>query len=264
MVSYAYIHCKPDGTPFYVGKGALRRAKYLGERNQYHQATVNKYGKDNILIGMLECSTDKIALALEVGIIKCMKRSGVKLTNFTDGGEGTVNPTPESRKRMSDAAKKRGVSEACHAARVVAKTGKPISDEQKARQSAAMTGKRFTEEHKRNISASAKKRGMSQAVLDAAKEASTGRKQTVEEKNKRSESMKLFWDLKGRKQKIEKQKGNCWDSRKTRSVYVDGVFFKTMKQAASYIGVSSGAVLYALKKTGYTKGRKVTEHIDDN
>lgn len=30
MTFFAYIHCKPDGTPFYVGKGALRRAKYLG------------------------------------------------------------------------------------------------------------------------------------------------------------------------------------------------------------------------------------------
>ena len=109
--SFAYIHCKPDGVPFYVGKGALRRARYLGERNAHHKAIVNKYGIANILKGVIDCSSDKIALELEVGLIKCLRRMGTKLANFTDGGEGTINPTPESRQRMSEAAKKRGVSE---------------------------------------------------------------------------------------------------------------------------------------------------------
>jgi hypothetical protein len=158
--SFAYIHCKPDGTPFYVGKGALRRVKYLGERNPYHQATVNKYGKANILIGMLECSTDNIAYELERGIIKCLRRQNIQLTNFTDGGEGTSNPTPETRKRLSEAAKKRGVSQECHRARVIAKTGKPLSEEQKEKLRQKQLGRVFSEEHRRNISISAKKRGM--------------------------------------------------------------------------------------------------------
>ena len=88
MTSFAYIHCKPDGIPFYVGKGAFRRAMYLGERNAYHKSIVDKYGKENILKGILECSSDKIALNLEVGIIKCFKRMKIKLSNFTDGGDG--------------------------------------------------------------------------------------------------------------------------------------------------------------------------------
>lgn len=160
MTSFAYIHCKPNGTPFYVGKGALRRAKYLGERNPHHQAVVNKYGKSNVLIGMLECSTSAIAYELEKGLIKCLRSSGIKLTNFTDGGEGGVNPTPETRQRLSEAAKKRGVSDACRKACIASKKGKPLSEDQRQRQSIAMTGKMFTEEHRRNISISAKKRGM--------------------------------------------------------------------------------------------------------
>lgn len=160
MASFAYIHCKPDGTPFYVGKGALRRAKYLGDRNPHHQAVVNKYGKANVLIGMLECSTSAIAYELEKGLIKCLRFSGVQLTNFTDGGDGGLNPTPETRKRLSEAAKKRGVSDACEAAKVAALKGRKLSEEQKKKQSVAMTGKIFTEEHRRNISISAKKRGM--------------------------------------------------------------------------------------------------------
>lgn len=190
MVSYAYIHCKPDGVPFYVGKGALRRAKYLGERNQHHQATVKKYGKDNILIGMLECSSSKTAYELEAGIIKCLKRMGVKLTNFTAGGDGGRDPCEETRKRLSEAAKKRGVSQACHDARVKAKVGKPLSDEQKAKQSASMTGKVFTDEHRQNISISAKKRGMDRATQEKAWAALRGRIQSEEERKKRGESIR--------------------------------------------------------------------------
>ena len=158
--SFAYVHCKPDGTPFYVGKGSLRRAKYLGERNPHHQATVKKYGKTAILIGTLECSSNEIAFDLERGIIKCLRRADVALTNFTDGGGGGKNPTPETRKRLSDAAKKRGVSEACQLAKVAAIKGKPISEAHKEKVRKSMTGKVFTEEHRRNISISAKKRGM--------------------------------------------------------------------------------------------------------
>mgnify|MGYP000951188590 CR=1 FL=1 len=160
MATFAYIHCKPNLLPFYVGKGAFRRAKYLGKRNPYHQAVVNKYGKQNIIIAMLECSNENLAFELEKGLIKCLKNIGIKLCNFTDGGEGTSNPTDESRKRMSDAAKKRGVSEACQLAKIQAKKGKPISQEQKDKISQSLKGKVFTEEHKQNIRVSAKKRGM--------------------------------------------------------------------------------------------------------
>ena len=190
MTSFAYIHCKPDGIPFYVGKGALRRAKYLGDRNPYHKAVVAKYGKASILIGQLECSSDDIAFEIEKGLIKCLRASRVELTNFTEGGEGTSNPTPETRKRLSEAAKKRGVSEACHKARVAAKTGKPLSEDQKQRQSLAMTGKIFTEEHRKNISISAKRRGMSKELLDKAHAASRGRIQSLEERLKRGASIK--------------------------------------------------------------------------
>lgn len=160
MTSFAYVHCKPDGVPFYVGKGALRRAKYLGERNPHHQNIVAKYGKNNILIGVMDCSTSEIAYQLEAGIIKCLRRSGVKLCNLTAGGDGGRSPTEETRKRLSEAAKKRGVSQACHDARYLAKKGKPLSDEQKEKLRQKQLGRVFTEEHRKNISISAKKRGM--------------------------------------------------------------------------------------------------------
>lgn len=90
MGYFAYIHCKPDGTPFYVGKGVRTRYKNFKERSVYHKRVVDKHGADNILIGKLDCSTNDIALQLEVGLIKCLRRMGVRLVNLTDGGEGNV------------------------------------------------------------------------------------------------------------------------------------------------------------------------------
>lgn len=87
---YAYIHCRPDGSPFYVGKGTKRRAHWLKGRNNHHQNIVNKYGIENISIGKIECSSEKIALDLECGIIKCFNRMGIKLCNKTLGGENTI------------------------------------------------------------------------------------------------------------------------------------------------------------------------------
>ena len=86
---YAYVHCRPDNSVFYVGKRSARRANTIvSKRNRYHQRVVAKYGADNILIGMLECSSEAIAFELEKGLIKCLKNMGVSLTNMTNGGEG--------------------------------------------------------------------------------------------------------------------------------------------------------------------------------
>lgn len=193
MSSYAYVHCKPDGTPFYVGKGALRRVKYFGERNPHHQNIVSKYGKDNLLYGFLECSTADIAFQLEEGIIKCLLRSGHVLCNLTAGGDGGKSPSYETRKKLSAAAIKRGVSAACQEAKIKAKQGKPISEAQKAKLSAALTGKVFSAEHRKNISEAAKRRGMSAEVVAKARAAVKGRLVSVEERARRSIAAKAAW-----------------------------------------------------------------------
>ncbi len=193
MLRYAYIHCKPDGTPFYVGKGALRRVKNLRERNPHHRNIVAKYGKSNILIGMMECSSHEIAYDLEAGIIKCLKRMGVSLTNLTAGGEGGKEPSEETRIRLSEAARKRGISQATRDAVSKAKKGVPLSEDQKAKVSAAMKGIVFTEEHRKNISISAKKRGISKELLEKAHASLRGRVQSEAERSMRSAALKAYW-----------------------------------------------------------------------
>ena len=91
---YAYVHARPETIEasgiFYVGKGHGKRAWDLGDRNLHHTHISAKYGSENILIGKLDCSSEQIAFDLEVGLIKCLRRNGVKLANMTNGGEGTV------------------------------------------------------------------------------------------------------------------------------------------------------------------------------
>jgi hypothetical protein len=115
--TYTYLHCKPDGTPFYVGKGSIRRSKKLYDRNEHHTRTVEKYGKENILIGRIECSNDDIAYELEKGLIKCLKLAGLQLTNKTEGGIGGFQDQVPWNK------------------------GKSFSEEHKAKLSAARLGK---------------------------------------------------------------------------------------------------------------------------
>lgn len=99
---YTYLHCKPDGTPFYVGKGSGRRAYELSRRNNYHKAIVAKYG---IEIFVFPCDSESQAHADEMQQIAQLRKEGYELCNLTDGGEGLSNPPPEVREKISAAAK---------------------------------------------------------------------------------------------------------------------------------------------------------------
>ena len=133
---YAYIHAKPDGTPFYAGKGNGRRLNMFHRRNQHHKNIVAKYGRRNILIGRLDCSDESTAFDLEMGLIKCIKRMGIELTNLTDGGHGPSGliVTPEQRAKIS--------------ATLTGRPGRPWTEEAKAKVGAANRGKKRTPEQR--------------------------------------------------------------------------------------------------------------------
>lgn len=104
MSFYAYIHCKPDGTPFYVGKGDDTRVSFKKRyHNRHHINILNKYGEANVLVGKMECSTEEIAFDLERGLIKRLRKMGVGIVNLTDGGDGTSGAvrSPETRAKMA-------------------------------------------------------------------------------------------------------------------------------------------------------------------
>ncbi len=142
MTHYAYVHARPDTVDqsgiFYVGKGAQRRFRPEIRRTKHHTNIVNKYGAENILVGKIDCSSEASALELEIGLIKCLRRSGVNLVNLTNGGEGASGliPTDEQRARMSKGLLARW-SDPDYKARLsesmsIAQKGEPLSEKKLA------------------------------------------------------------------------------------------------------------------------------------
>jgi hypothetical protein len=153
---YTYLHCLPDGTPFYVGKGIGIRAFKLSkhDRSTYHQRIVNKYGRENINVFIFSCESEDQAFSDEIQQIAQLKKEGHVLVNFTNGGDSApsqlgVKRSAQSRMKMSLA----------H----IGKKLKPRSAEWCKNIATAKLGNRYgvgkrSDEFKANLSAKAKGR----------------------------------------------------------------------------------------------------------
>ena len=104
-----YIHRRPDGTPFYVGKGRPRRAFDFApsRRTRHHKNIVAKYGRDNIRIDVVPLKDEALAFEYERLVIKIMRNYGKVLVNLTDGGEG-ASGRPTSAKQAEGMKRGRG------------------------------------------------------------------------------------------------------------------------------------------------------------
>lgn len=146
--AYVYEHWRPDtGSCFYVGKGRSGRANKTG-RNYLHANVVAKLERLglSIEVKIIESGlSDAEAYQREIFQIALRRSEGHRLCNLTDGGFGTTNPSEETRRRMSDAAKSRTTNSF---------KGKKHSQETKRRWSEKRKGRKLSEEHKDKISAS--------------------------------------------------------------------------------------------------------------
>lgn len=157
MTFYAYLHCKPDGTPFYVGKGSYKRSRVKKSgRNKYYERVAKKCGYDNVLIGRMECSSNDIACSLEVGLIKRLISMGVKLCNLTSGGESGYSFPDVVREKISgekNPAKRPEVREKLSASMMGNKNflGKIPTEEHRDKIRRAHLGKKLSDEHKHKL-----------------------------------------------------------------------------------------------------------------
>ena len=120
---YVYMYVRPDGTPWYIGKGS----KYRRRHYNHHLPKEFQRPADEFIITVKENMTEAAAFALEIELIAKYKREcdGGILVNKCLGGAGTKGfkhspdrPSPmkgkqhsaESKVRMSEAAKKRGAT----------------------------------------------------------------------------------------------------------------------------------------------------------
>lgn len=214
---YVYVHCKPDGTPFYVGKGNQERIKYIVRGNQYHINVVAKYGLENIQVITYPCSSEKEAFSLEIEMIRILRdemghslakritpesRVKAKATLRIRIEEGSVNPglpegfeyTEGMKRKISEAAKKmhaeRSVEEKDRISKLLAESG---------------TGRRHTEEAKEKNRLWHLGRKQTHATKKLRAEALTGLK--------RSEETKALMALKAQareaKKKLERELGTA-------------------------------------------------------
>jgi hypothetical protein len=118
---YNYLHAKPNGEIFYIGKGKGKRAWFFYDRNSHWCRIVNKYGTPTVSV-LTKWQEEHSAMTFEKFLIASAKCFGFSLTNKTNGGDGTSGL---KRKDLSNYNKTR-ISPLTGKFGVLSKTSKPL------------------------------------------------------------------------------------------------------------------------------------------
>lgn len=154
MIVYKATNTLNNKTYIGITKQELRFRKYRHVYDSktskfYFHNAIRKYGQENFTWEIIDrASSIEELLELEKKYIEQLKPE----YNMVAGGRGMLNPSDETRRRLSEAHKNRFFSEE-HRERISkAKKGKKLSKEHKEALSKAKLGKKFSEEHRRKIS----------------------------------------------------------------------------------------------------------------
>jgi hypothetical protein len=84
---YVYVHYKPSGEPFYVGKGTKTRAFTAGKRSLGWTKIVEECGGLDVRV-IKYFETENESFEFEKQLIKELRQNGHELINATEGGRG--------------------------------------------------------------------------------------------------------------------------------------------------------------------------------
>lgn len=202
MVFYTYVHHRADDEKvFYVGKGKGDRAHSRRGRNPHWRRTAAKHGLRSEVVAHWPSEAE--AFEHERFLISCFRDMGHPLCNKTDGGEGAAGhfPTEETRAKLSEAGRRRRLSD--EARRCIsqknagrkhteetrrknseARKGKPLAPEHAAKIGDSLRGRVVSEETRRKISESHKGKKIPPEVVARVRAANQGRKRSDEFKAK--------------------------------------------------------------------------------
>ena len=146
---YVYMYLREDGTPYYIGKGANKRA-------WSKQRRIKKPEDESRIAIHTEDLTEDQAFALEMELIDKYGRkdngTGI-LRNLTDGGEGNSGRTMTETHRQRIANAKTGLKATQEAKESMsnAQLGKKHSEETRRKMSKSHTGKIRSDDHNKKL-----------------------------------------------------------------------------------------------------------------
>lgn len=186
---YVYIWIRLDkNTVFYVGKGSGNRYKDMSMRNRYFLNVVNKVGKDNIEIKIIEDNlSEQEAFEKEIYYIQYYKEQNCELTNMTSGGEGSSDwyehLTDEEKEQHKEISK--------------SFLGKHHIEDTKKKMSKSMTGIKhsFSEEGMKSLKECARNRDSYWKGKHLSEETKKKISQTRKEKNIPNPNQKIVYIL---------------------------------------------------------------------
>ena len=185
MITIYALICPVQHKIRYIGKSNQILSRYrghlLGYGNYHRSNWINILKKQNLKPSfiILEYNPDNWQ-SRERFWIKYLRDKDNKLTNMTDGGEGSVGFVPiftqKHRERISEAMK-----------------GKKLSNETKKKISNALKGRKRSKKHCKNLSLSRKGKKFSQEHKDKMRLANIGKKLSNETKKKISNAHLKYW-----------------------------------------------------------------------
>jgi hypothetical protein len=201
---YTYAYLRENGTPYYIGKGSGSRAIARRKRGINPPKDLSRvvYLKRNL--------SEEEAFKHERYMIFVFGRKDLGtgiLHNRTDGGEGSSNPSPETRKKKSEAGKRRVQSKETREKVSRAHTGRKHTAESRRNMSEAHKGLKRSDSHRKNLSRALTGRVRSEEHCKNISRGRTGIKYSEEARNNISNAL-LGREL------SESHKRNIGDARK--------------------------------------------------